>query len=134
MAIEIEVSEHPDYLHYLVSGSIEPTESSTDCFVEMIFQCQSANIYNILLDFRNINGETPNTNSMEYFFELTGLHEEYLKFGGIPIRAAFLGVVEIDDDESTLQEFAAKRAFPTYVTSNKNYAMTWLLKSETAFR
>ena len=121
MAIEIEVSKHPDYLHYLVSGSIEPTESSTDCFVEMIFQCQATDIYNILLDFRNIPGQTIGAKCMEYFFELTGLHEEYLKFGGTPIRTAFLGVVRIIDDESILQEIAAKRRFPAYVTTN-NYA------------
>ncbi len=127
MTIEIEVSKHPDYLHYLVSGSIEPTESSTDCFVEMIFQCQATEIYNILLDFRNIPGQTIGTKCMEYFFELTGLHEEYLKFGGTPIRVAFLDLVKVMDDQRALQEFAEKRNFPIYVTADKNYAINWLL-------
>ena len=86
---------------------------------------------NILYDTRDMTDYPGATEKIIYMSRIIDQHDDYVAFGGKPLRVAFLGNKEENPVYSPGLEVAASRKFAAFSTSDLEAALAWFQLPDT---
>ena len=125
MAQKSQLVQYPEYLHYLISGTFN-LQDSIDHFTEVLGDARSSGITRILYDSRNMQGYPDATAKIVAFENIKFKHDSFLRFGGEPLRIAFLSKENNVREHTPGLNVLRQSALNTVLTADFNYALAWL--------
>lgn len=127
MSLLHEFIEESDYLHCKISGTYDNLWDAIEVFGKVILRSRCSGLTNILYDTRDMTNYPGATEKIIYMSGVIDQHDSYVKFGGKPLRVAYLGSEQVDRAYAPGMDLAASRAFATTSTSDPEAALAWFL-------
>ena len=131
MPLPHEFIEESGYLHCKISGPYSGAREAIEFFGQVILRSRCSGLTNILYDTRDMTDYPGATEKIIYMSRIIDQHDNYIAFGGKPLRVAFLGNKEENPVYSPGLEVAASREFAALSTSDLKEALAWFLEPDT---
>lgn len=132
MSLQFKLIDTDDYLLCEVHGEYgNSPQASIDYFLEVLLHCRSSAEPKVLIDLREVTGTLSATSRILFYEKIIDKYEIYLKFGGSPIRMAFLLDPRNIVDYNPGLDVAKRRKFPATIHSDLQQAVDWLKEAET---
>lgn len=130
MSLQFKLIDTADYLLCEVRGEYGNSQDSIDYFLEILLRCRSSAAPRVLIDMREVVGNTSAVEKIIFYEKIIDKYEIYLKFGGSPMKMVFLFNAGRIDEYNPGLNVAKRRNFPAIVESDLQRSIDWLTEGE----
>jgi|TARA_B100001964_G_C14053451_1_gene518084 hypothetical protein len=125
MSLSVSIEACENHLYVQVKG-VDNTVEAIDRFNEVLDACRQYNMSRVLIDFREVQGETFRFERYIYVTSIAEQIEQYLAAGGVPLRIAFVGPESMISDDKYGEDIAADHNLDMFETTEITEATEWL--------
>ena len=90
MAINVAMTEHPDYLEVVVSGTYDQ-QQAVNRFPAVITACRQSGISKVLIDHPDMEGAPPATDEIHHALKVPDQYDVHVAYGGDELVPAYVG-------------------------------------------
>ena len=123
MAVDVSMTQHSDYLEFVVTGSYDLNDAINK-FSYVLEACRHTGLNKVLIDYRELQREDSATLKGLYAYGIENHYMKHLEAGGHEIQIAYVGQVVMTWEPG--MEVAQKRKLPFKLFNNLNEALEWL--------